>query len=198
MVGVIVVIGGILYFMVMGTGVSTPTDQTSSTDIPDEVAESTIADDTKNWKTAPGDGLSFLYPAQFGTPFIAALTWPPLGLILNATGPLPCTEGTAAAGQMVKKVINNHTYCVAQVSEGTAGTVYTKYVYAFERDTQIVALVLNLRFMQCANFTGEKKTRCDAERQSFNVDTMADRIAQTFKLSKIEAVPDTSVVPAGS
>jgi hypothetical protein len=135
-----------------------------------------------------------------GTKYVGAKLWPPQGYILGA-GPVACAAAgteTGVNGVTVSKTVNGHTYCVTKKSEGTAGTIYTQYAYAFERDKQIVAVIFSLRYVNCGNYPEPKKSECESERMTFNIDTIADKIAQSFVLSKIEAAPTNLVAPTGS
>lgn len=196
-------VGGYAY--IQNGGVDGPkTDNASSTTkTPEVVNESTANDAIKNWKVSVGDGLSFSYPADLGTSYITPKTWPPAGYLLGPSGaaPMVCTAGgteTGKTGITASRVIGGHTYCVTQKSEGAAGSTYTNYAYAFEKDKQVMALIISLRFVQCANYPAAKKTLCEAERKAFNMDSIADKMAQSFKAGKIEAAPLNPVAPKGS
>ncbi|MBI5530988.1 MAG: hypothetical protein HY918_05855 [Candidatus Doudnabacteria bacterium] len=125
---------------------------------------------------------SFQYPATLPTKYISATDWPPAVQILNQ--PFTCTQAgtsTSRAGQTVRKTVNGHDYCITQVSEGAAGSIYNQYAYAFAQNNKTVILNFTLRMVQCLNYDDSQKTECEAERATFNIDDIMDRVAQTFK-----------------
>ena len=82
-------------------------------------------------------------------------------------------------------MVDNRTYCVTKVSEGAAGSIYTQYAYAFPKNSKVVILTFSLRFPQCGNYSEPEKNECEGERETFDVDSIIDRIAQTLKLTQI-------------
>jgi|GEM_PF-2521994 len=168
-----------------------------------EGAPPVVSNVPKDWKVMSGDGLSFAYPAEFDVNYIVPKIWPPQGYILSASGPLPCAATpagqTVPAGQSVQKVVNGHTYCVTTVNETATTSIATQYAYVFKSDEKIVALLMSLRFTQCASVsTPERKIACEEGRKHFDLDAIVDGIAQTFKVGKLEETPKTMVAPAGS
>ena len=193
-----IAVGGYMYTQNGGVGQPATPSNASSTN--ETVNESTADDSIKNWQVLNGDGLSFSYPGELGTTYIGAKIWPPQGYMLGA-GPLTCVAAgteTGASGQTASVKVNGHTYCVTKKSTTTTGTTYTQYAYAFEKEGKIVALITTLRYMQCASYVAPKKGECEAERKAFNFDTIADKIAQSFKFGKIETAPTNIVAPKGS
>jgi hypothetical protein len=196
---IVIAVGGVV-LMYQASEVSQKPDGTDASEGSGVVEEVDIID-TSTWTKLAGDGITLSYPAELGLSYIATQDWPPQGHLLAATGPMPCGKadtGTGEGGKLVYRVIGGRTYCVAQQSVTEARFVNTKYVYVFEKDGKVLGLSFALRFLNCVNYPADKKALCEAERQSFKLDPIVDRIAQTFVLSKIEPTPTNLKPPAGS
>jgi hypothetical protein len=145
---------------------------------PDENADvvwKTFADDTQ--------GISFRYPENPVDKYMEAIDWPPKVQILNEA--FTCTEAgseTARAGQTLKRMVDNRTYCITKVTEGAAGSVYTQYAYAFPKDNKTVIFTFSIRYVQCGNYSEPEKTECENVRTAFDLDSAIDRIAQTVRM----------------
>jgi hypothetical protein len=137
-----------------------------------------------SWKTADTQSATFRYPEKLQTAYISTQDWPPQLIVSDGT--FKCTEGGSEinrAGITEKKVINNNTYCVTKESEGAAGSTYTMYSYITAKgNNKLANLIFTLRYVQCANYNDLQKTQCETERQSFDIDGLMDRIAQTIQL----------------
>lgn len=118
-----------------------------------------------------GDTPVYNFPKTLPTVYISPSDWPPnvqlidKQFVCNETG-----SEVLPAGKTEKKIINGRTYCVTTESEGAAGSVYNQYTYAFAQNAKTVILTFGLRFVQCANYDEPRKTACETERQTFNVD----------------------------
>lgn len=126
------------------------------------------------------DGVSFKYPTKLQTEYIKVQDWPPQVKILDA--PFACTTAGNAidrAGKTDSRQINGNNYCVTEVVEGAAGSIYTQYAYIFQKDGKVVDFTFTLRAIQCANYEDPKKTECENERSTFNINTLVDQMAQT-------------------
>lgn len=137
---------------------------------------------TEDWKevTDSTSGAVYKYPENFNTIYIDVLDWPPEVRITD--GPFACGEGgeaDARAGETVAKTINSRAYCVTTSVEGAAGSTYTRYAYAFQKDNQTAIFTFSTRAVQCANYDDPERTACEAERQTFTIDGIIDRMAQT-------------------
>jgi hypothetical protein len=116
----------------------------------------------------PGDkSLDFNFPETFNTEYITFLDWPPKVQIVP--GPLNCTP-LNSAGVTELRNINGRNFCVTEVTEGAAGSIYTQYAYAFEHEDETVFLTFNTRMPQCANFIEPDMSECNNERFAFNLD----------------------------
>ena len=115
--------------------------------------------------------VTFVYPLVLATKYIHAVTWPPQVVVTD--GPLNCA----------KRIINSQAYCVTVSSEGAAGSIYTTYAYAFLKNDKVITLNFTLRAVQCDNYDDPQKTECKNERTTFNVDNLADSMAQSVQFA---------------
>jgi len=143
--------------------------------------------ETADWKTftSANESATFRYPENLSTAYIRPQEWPPKLLIIDNAG-FSCQEGglgiNGLPGMTIQKQINNIVYCIENVSEGTAGTVYTDYTYTFLKDSSLVKLSFTLAYPQCENYDDPQKTECEQERQTFDLDTLINRIAESVQL----------------
>ncbi|HTK60236.1 MAG TPA: hypothetical protein VL283_03470 [Candidatus Baltobacteraceae bacterium] len=133
-------------------------------------------------KTSTQLGLTFTYPETLPETYIHTFDWPPK-LQMNS-GPFTCTEGgdaSSRAGMTQQVTIDGHVYCVTEVTEGAAGSIYTQYAYAAERDGKVAIMTFSLRFEQCGNYDEPKKTACETERQNFDIGGTIDAMFSTLR-----------------
>ncbi|KKU70531.1 MAG: Integral membrane protein [Candidatus Wolfebacteria bacterium GW2011_GWB1_47_243] len=107
------------------------------------------------WKTATDEekGITFRYPEDLGTTYMRAYDWPPQVAITN--GPFECTDAGSEierAGRTHPWKIDDRTYCVTEVVQGAAGSMYTQYAYAVERGPQVWIFTATVRATQCGNY----------------------------------------------
>ncbi len=125
--------------------------------------------------------MQFYYPDTFGTTYLTAFDWPPQLQVLN--GPLTCVEAGSVierAGKTEKRTIGGREFCVTEMQEGAAGSVYTQYAYATAVDTARTAIfTFSTRMPQCANYDMPERSACEAER-GFDLDGLVAHIAQTL------------------
>ncbi|OGD67983.1 hypothetical protein A3I18_00135 [Candidatus Campbellbacteria bacterium RIFCSPLOWO2_02_FULL_35_11] len=149
----------------------------------------------KDWKTFSNieENFSFRYPETIGTQYIHLIDWPPQVQILDEE--FSCTEGgseTARAGKTEKKEIAGRLYCVTKLAEGTAGSIYIQYAYAFSKNNPLssetstgqsktIIFTFSLQFPQCLNYNEPNQTFCTNEQEKINVDEIIDQIITTFK-----------------
>lgn len=149
---------------------------------------------TTSWKTftSVDDGATFQYPENLpaspaggSTIYIHPQEWPLRLLIIDDAG-FSCEEGglgiNGLPGMTIQKQINNIVYCIENTSEGAAGTVYTDYTYTFLKDSRLVKFSFTLAYSQCENYGDPQKTECEQERQTFDLDTLINRIAESVQL----------------
>ena len=196
----VVVLGGMVYFVWPKAPASTqPIACTQEAKIcPDgsavgrtgpncEFAACPEANANSGWTTLTDatSGISFQYPKPFPAKYITPAEWPPKAAIMD--GPFTCNETgseVAAAGQTVKRAINNRDYCLTKQSEGAAGSTFATYTYTTAKSDKVFVLTFTLRAVQCANYEEPQKTECSTERTTFDVDSIAGRIAQGAAVGK--------------
>lgn len=129
-----------------------------------------------------GQNIEFKYPKDLGVEYITPQDWPPQ--ITIKTGQFICNaqDGTVSLPtRTLKKIYNNNTYCIEAMSEGAAGSVYTTYTYITQKDDKLISAKFTLRFPQCLNYDDPKKTACQNERATFDLDSLVDQIINTIK-----------------
>ena len=157
-----------------------------------EATAGTAGGNNDLWKTATSNGITFQYPETLLTTYINTQDWPPQVQVLNE--PFTCTDlsaeasaqagagsETARAGQTIKRMVDDRTYCVTKESEGAAGSVYTNYAYAFPSTDKTIIFTFSLRAVHCANYDDPQKTACENERSAFDLDSTVDRMARSIK-----------------
>jgi len=121
------------------------------------------------------------------TNYIRPQEWPPKLQIIDNTA-FSCEQGglgiNGRPGMTIQKKINNIVYCIENVSEGTAGTFYTSYTYTFLKDSKLVKLSFTLAYPECDNYNDPQKTECEQERQTFDLDVLINRIAESVRFDK--------------
>lgn len=122
------------------------------------------------------DNPSLSFPKDLGTKYITAVDWPPIVQVVDA--PFDCdTTLSVPEGEKIRKVaVNNHTYCVDELTEGAAGSTYIQYGYMFPKDNNVTILAFTLKEVQCGNYNDPEKSVCEKERQNFNIDKFIDGI----------------------
>jgi len=135
----------------------------------------------KGWISETQGEVTFSYPPQLPTTYITALDWPPKITTLGT--PFSCTEGgdseAIPAGMTRKVVVNGNTYCSTRQLGAAAGSRYTMYAYVFEKGGKVYAATFSTRAPECGNYDESQKAACEAERNSFSIDSLFDQIAGT-------------------
>lgn len=134
-----------------------------------------------DWKTKIENGMTFRYPADFGTKYISLTDWPPV-LTRTSTAYVCIQSGSEVehAGITAEIVVNGHTYCETKVSDGAAGSTYTQYAYARGAGNSTEILTFTLRLVQCGNYNAPEMNTCQAERDAFNPTTIVDQMFLTL------------------
>lgn len=145
-----------------------------------------------DWATyyLAGQNIQFKYPTDLQVEYITPQDWPPQ--ITVKTGQFICNAQDGSASlptRTLKKIYNNNTYCIEAMSEGAAGSVYTTYTYTTQKDSKLISVKFTLRFPQCLNYDDPKKTACQNERTTFDLDSLVDQIINTIKPA-IELISD--------
>ncbi len=117
------------------------------------------------------DTLDFNFPETLSAHYIELLDWPPQVQVVNAEfSCLDAGNATDRAGKTEMREVNGRNFCVTEVVEGAAGTTYTQYAYAFERDHDTVVLTFSTRAPQCGNYPEPEMTACAKERAELSID----------------------------
>lgn len=136
------------------------------------------------WKDYKGaDGISFQYPEKLTTQYISTQEWPPVIKIQSGTYSCVETSPETSSGNEIitQKTINERIYCVNVKHEGAAGSVYSSYVYTTSWNDQLLEASFILHYVNCANYDQEQSQACASERETFNPDSIIDRVIQTVK-----------------
>ncbi|MDP2734951.1 MAG: hypothetical protein Q8P12_01960 [bacterium] len=137
------------------------------------------------WRTFRNDeeGIEFEYPESLKAAYIYPVDWPPQVVVMDE--PYSCPQaGFETPGSTEEQIIGGRAYCVTETREGAAGSVYASFAYVTNKDERAVAFVFTLREVQCGNYGDPERTECEAERESFEVGGILDRMAQSLKLQQ--------------
>ncbi len=140
------------------------------------------------WKTITDSktGITFKYPEKLLTNYIFTQSWPPKVAVSDKKYELDCPETPAESSlpnRVAKRLVDNRTYCVKASSEGAAGTVYTTYNYSTIKENKLVDISFVLAYPQCDNYGEPERSQCRNERETFDLDSVVDRIAQSVTLT---------------
>jgi len=125
-------------------------------------------------------GITFQYPEEFPASYITTVNWPPE--VTMASGTFFCDEtpGTSSLPQRtIRRLTDGRVYCVEAMSEGAAGSVYTEYSYTAQKDAELIKVNFILQYPQCLNYDDPIKSACSNERETFDLDSVVDKIAQS-------------------
>jgi hypothetical protein len=137
------------------------------------------------WILKETESGSFYYPTKIETDYIATTDWPPELQTLSDS--FSCTragEETDRAGRTETITVEGREYCRTITLEGAAGSTYGLYAYTFSKSGETVALTFGLRFPQCANYEEPEASECRTETDSFDIDSLADRVARSIRVSE--------------
>lgn len=152
-----------------------------------EFAACPSVEESDQWESAtdPETNAFFRYPKVLPTFYSEALDWPPDIQVLD--DPFTCTEAgdaTARAGKTEIRIINGREYCVTEVTEGAAGSVFTQYAYMFPLNSKAAVLTFSTRSVQCGNFDEQQKRGCEEEKSTFNLDALIDQVAESVEIGQ--------------
>jgi hypothetical protein len=122
----------------------------------------------------PQNKFSFQYADFPQKQYMGVMEWPPK---VTITTPSSCGASST------QKIIGDKTFCVSEISEGAAGTIYTTYHYRVVLNNKLVTFEFTLRLPQCYNYDNPKQTECFNEEKSFDVDSLMIPIATTLTFS---------------
>ena len=127
--------------------------------------------------------ISWLYPEKLSANFISAQTWPPKVSISGMAYNCPVTDASSSLpDRTTERRVDNRTYCVTATSEGAAGSVFTDYTYSRVKDGKLINISFALRYPQCDNYDDPQKSDCKGERETFDLDSIIDKIVQSLSL----------------
>lgn len=109
-------------------------------------------------------------PNEFGT-YARFFDWPPA--VQHLAEPYTCTEAgasTSRAGKTIRKVISDREYCVTEIVEGAAGSMYTQYAYATRDGEGTLIATFSTKLVQCENYDDPQKSDCKRAQSIFNPD----------------------------
>ncbi len=148
------------------------------------ISENTTETNNDLWKTATNnEGITFKYPKELLAKYISEAEWPPV--IKIEMGVYSCQitpqEISSMSDITSEKLVDNRTYCVNIKNEGAAGSVYSSYTYTTVKNNELFTVSFTLRYPNCNNYDEEQNKTCTNERESFDIDSIVDRIIQTIK-----------------
>ncbi|MGE5426001.1 MAG: hypothetical protein ACM3PZ_02920 [Bacillota bacterium] len=138
---------------------------------------------TDGWKSVTEGNLTFRYPETLGVKYISTQSWPP-EIKSEDSVDLNCPAGETAQGMFVRNAnIGGRDYCIRTKSEGAAGSIYQDYDYAAVIGGKILTASFTLRYPQCGNYPQAEADACNLERQTFDLDSLIDRILNSVQRS---------------
>jgi hypothetical protein len=146
-------------------------------------------DVTAKWKTYTNttDGFYFKYPENLSANYIRTQSWPPS--VTVSKGDFYCNKGGSAItgeGSTTRKTIGSSVYCITEVSEGAAGTVYETFSYKTLYMDRLVTFNFTFGYVQCGNYEQAKMSECEQERKTFDVGGLVNQIFSTFKFNNLQ------------
>ncbi|MFA5128216.1 MAG: hypothetical protein WC457_04440 [Patescibacteria group bacterium] len=147
------------------------------------------SNDGENWITSTtAQGIKFQYPEKFSTtymhpPYFDTESWPPK--ISVSDKQFSCAETPAESSlpnRVAQKNINQSTYCISAESEGAAGSTYTKYIYTTIKNGKLVSASFTVQAVQCLNYDEPEQSACVEERETFDLDAVAEKIVESVKI----------------
>lgn len=135
-----------------------------------------------NWVLSPitSSGTQFSYPASLSTEYLLPAEWPPK--VELTAGQYSCEERQSETSATEHRLIDGRTYCRTISTEGAAGSTYTSYEFTTAQGDFVVNISFTLRAPHCTNYDESVQDTCTAEQESFNADTLADRIAASLRV----------------
>ncbi len=130
-----------------------------------------------SWKVMNDEknGIILRYPESLSSRYVSAYDWPPKIQVLDEL--FSCTEAgsiTSRAGITSKRNIFGNEYCVTEIIEGAAGSIYQQYAYAFPKDNKTIIFTFSLKVSQCGNYGENQKNECEQERLLFDIGDVID------------------------
>ncbi|MFA7216423.1 MAG: hypothetical protein WC095_00345 [Candidatus Paceibacterota bacterium] len=147
------------------------------------IAENNDSESSKLWITTTNDqSIIFQYPKELLAKYVSVVEWPPVikiedGTYFCETTPLEVSSMSDITSQ---RMVDNRTYCVNIKNEGAAGSVYLSYTYTTVKNDKLVNVAFTLQYPNCNNYDDEQNKACTSERETFDIDSIIDRIVQSI------------------
>ena len=154
-----------------------------------EFAACPTTNNDENWITSTtAQGIEFQYPEKISAIYMHptyydAEGWPPKISVSNDK--FSCAETPAESSlpnRVAQKNINQKTYCVSAESEGAAGSTYTSYIYSTIKNGKLISASFTIQAVQCLNYDEPEQSACVKERETFDLDAVADKIVASVKI----------------
>lgn len=136
-----------------------------------------------SWEIYSEEGLEFQYPEKLTAKYVDIVEWPPKVEIEE--GEFSCAETPLESSLpefAARRMVDDREYCVIVENEGAAGSTYANYTYTTSREGKLISLNFVLRYPQCLNYNDPQKSECQAERETFDIDGVVDRIVATMEI----------------
>ena len=146
------------------------------------IISATVGSYEDAWNIFSSASVEFQYPEKLPAQYISTAEWPPQ--ITVTEGELACQETPPESSfplRITQKTINDSVYCIQAMSEGAAGSTYTEYTYSTLKDGKVISADFVLRYPQCLNYDDPNKSNCEAERETFDLDGIIDKIVKSVK-----------------
>lgn len=133
------------------------------------------------WREYNIDGVRFQYPEELSAQYISTPEWPPtIKVTSDNFFCLETPQEVSSVNEITdQRVVDGRIYCINVKNEGAAGSVYSSYIYKTPLRGKLASISFVLRYNNCDNYDEEQRQACWAERESFDIDTVISRIAQT-------------------
>jgi uncharacterized protein (UPF0179 family) len=159
------------------------------------------------WRKMQNDalGIAYEYPEKLSTAYMHPVTWPPKVSVVKGVaekgavvfadfsevqvkvGVHPnevfnCVESkntNPGIPSVSKRMVDNRMYCVRSSSEGAAGSVYEADVYELYKEGRLITAEVIMQKPNCDNYDDPKKSECFGERETFDLDSIVDKILQS-------------------
>ncbi len=131
-----------------------------------------------------GEMVSFRYPKDFDSTYISPVDWPPSLYVLEDS-PYFCLEAGSKierAGRTEEREIGDKMYCITELEEGAAGSIYSSYAYNTVLNNKNIILTFSLRKPQCLNYDEPNKRACQEDQNNLDLDIMVEKIVSTIEL----------------
>lgn len=138
--------------------------------------------------------VSFKYPKTLLMEYMHVFDWPPK--IFVGDDIFSCTQAGSEitpAGKTTLETINGRTYCVTTEKQGAAGSIYTQYAYAAQKNAKKVIATFSIRATQCGNYEEPKRTECEQERAAFEINSVVDQIFETIQFLPVISAPHSGI-----